>query len=94
MATFCFMRHGQMDVSMAGKQFYKGFAYNMMTLSEKGVGTLMQYVLGVVHPENGKIEEVCYGQKKISAGLKIQDERKWVLCYTGCNIGKEGFWME
>ncbi len=41
MATFCFMRHGQMDVSMAGKQFYKGFAYNMMTLSEKGVGTLM-----------------------------------------------------
>ena len=37
MATFCFMRHGQMDVSMAGKQFYKGFAYNMMTLSEKGI---------------------------------------------------------
>ena len=37
MATFYFIRHGQMDTSMAGKKFYKGFAYNMMTLSEKGI---------------------------------------------------------
>ena len=37
MATFYFIRHGQMDTSMAEKKFYKGFAYNMMTLSEKGI---------------------------------------------------------
>ena len=30
MAVFYFIRHGQMDTSMAGKKFYKGFAYNMM----------------------------------------------------------------
>lgn len=40
MAAFYFIRHGQMDVSMAGKKFYKGFAYNMMTLSEKGIGQI------------------------------------------------------
>ena len=37
MAVFYFIRHGQMDVSMTEKKFYKGFAYNMMTLSEKGI---------------------------------------------------------
>ena len=37
MAVFYFIRHGEMDASMAGKKFYKGFAYNMMTLSEKGI---------------------------------------------------------
>lgn len=37
MTTFYFVRHGQMDTSMAGKKFYKGFSYNMMTLSEKGI---------------------------------------------------------
>ena len=37
MAVFYFIRHGEMDASMAGKNFYKGFAYNMMTLSEKGI---------------------------------------------------------
>ena len=37
MATFYFIRHGQMDMSMAEKKFYKGFAFNMMTLSEKGM---------------------------------------------------------
>ena len=37
MAVFYFIRHGQMDASMTEKKFYKGFAYNMMTLSEKGI---------------------------------------------------------
>lgn len=37
MTTFYFVRHGQMDTSMAGQKFYKGFSYNMMTLSEKGI---------------------------------------------------------
>ena len=37
MSTFYFIRHGQMDTSMAGEKFYKGFSYNMMTLSEKGI---------------------------------------------------------
>lgn len=38
MTTFYCVRHGQMDTSMAGKKFYKDFSYNMMTLSEKGIG--------------------------------------------------------
>lgn len=42
MATFYFVRHGQMDTSMAGKKFYKDFSYNMMTLSEKGVGQIKE----------------------------------------------------
>ena len=33
MTTFYFIRHGQMDTAMAGEKFYKGFGYNMMTLS-------------------------------------------------------------
>lgn len=37
MSIFYFIRHGQMDISMAGKKFYKDFAYNMMTLSEEGI---------------------------------------------------------
>lgn len=40
MAVFYFIRHGQMDGSMAGRKFYKGFAYNMMTLSEKGIAQI------------------------------------------------------
>ena len=31
-----------MDNSMAGKKFYKGFAYNMMTLSEKGISQIYE----------------------------------------------------
>lgn len=50
MTTFYFIRHGQMDTSMAGQKFYKGFAFNMMTLSEKGIE----------HPENGQIEALVY----------------------------------
>ena len=36
MATFYFIRHGEMDTTMAGRKFYKDFGHNMMTLSEKG----------------------------------------------------------
>ena len=32
MTAFYFICHGQMDISMADKKFYKGFTYNMMTL--------------------------------------------------------------
>ena len=42
MAIFYFVRHGQMDMSMAGEKFYKGFAVNMMTLSEKGVNQILE----------------------------------------------------
>ena len=42
MTRFYFIRHGQMDNSMAGKKFYKGFSYNMMTLSEKGVKQIVE----------------------------------------------------
>ena len=37
MAVFYFIRHGEIDAAMAGKKFYKEFAYNMLTLSQKGI---------------------------------------------------------
>lgn len=40
MATFYFIRHGEMDTTMAGRKFYKGFGHNMMTLSEKGIAQI------------------------------------------------------
>jgi broad specificity phosphatase PhoE len=42
MTTFYFIRHGQMDMSMAGEKFYKDFAFNMMTLSEKGISQIVE----------------------------------------------------
>lgn len=42
MTKFYFIRHGHMDSSMAGQKFYKGFAYNMMTLSEKGIAQIRE----------------------------------------------------
>lgn len=40
MTTFYFIRHGEMDTTMAGRKFYKGFSHNMMTLSEKGISQI------------------------------------------------------
>lgn len=40
MTTFYFIRHGEMDTTMAGRKFYKEFSYNMMTLSEKGISQI------------------------------------------------------
>lgn len=40
MTTFYFIRHGEMDTTMAGRKFYKGFSHNMMTLSEKGIAQI------------------------------------------------------
>lgn len=45
MTTFCFVRHGQMDTSEGDTGFYKGFAWNMQTLSEKGVDQIKQTAL-------------------------------------------------
>ena len=42
MTKFYFIRHGHMDTSMEGQKFYKGFSYNMMTLSEKGIGQIKE----------------------------------------------------
>ena len=42
MTKFYFIRHGQMDNSMVGEKFYKGFSYHMMTLSEKGISQIYE----------------------------------------------------
>ena len=42
MTTFYFVRHGQMDTSMAGNKFYKDFSYNMITLSKKGINQIKE----------------------------------------------------
>lgn len=36
MAQFCFIRHGQMSTAEGGTAFYRGFAWNMQTLSPLG----------------------------------------------------------
>ena len=42
MTKFYFIRHGEMDDSMAGQKFYKGFSFNMLTLSEKGIQQIVE----------------------------------------------------
>ena len=47
MTTFYFVRHGQMDTSMAGNKFYKGFSYNMIPLSEKACYGCFEKIYGI-----------------------------------------------
>lgn len=42
MTRFYFIRHGEMDYSMAEQKFYKGFSFNMLPLSEKGIQQIIE----------------------------------------------------
>ena len=88
MATFYFIRHGQMDTSMAEKKFYKGFAYNMMTLSEKGIeqihetakdNRLQNAELIITSPYGRAIHSAAILSKDINIEMRVEtDLHEWL----------------
>lgn len=73
MSVFYFIRHGQMDVSMAGKKFYKGFAYNMLTLSEKGIRQIHEAASDSRLQNAERIITSPYGRALQSAAILSKD---------------------
>ena len=88
MAVFYFIRHGQMDVSMAGKKFYKGFAYNMLTLSEKGIqqihetaadGRLQNAELIITSPYGRALHSAAILSKELNLEMRVEtDLHEWL----------------
>lgn len=88
MATFYFIRHGQMDMSMANKKFYKGFAYNMMTLSEKGIeqihetakdSRLQDAELIITSPFGRAMHSAAILSKDINVEMRVEtDLHEWL----------------
>ncbi len=88
MAVFYFIRHGQMDTSMAGKKFYKGFAYNMMPLSEKGArqiheaakdGRLQDAELIITSPYGRAMHSAAILSKDLHIEMKVEtDLHEWL----------------
>ncbi len=88
MATFYFIRHGQMDTSMAGKKFYKGFAYNMMTLSEKGIeqiheaakdSRLRNAELAITSPYGRAMHSAAILSKELDIEMRVEtDLHEWL----------------
>ena len=88
MTTFYFVRHGQMDTSMAGKKFYKDFSYNMMTLSEKGVGQIKETAkdvrlanaqLIIASPFGRTMHSAAILSKELNIGMRVEtDLHEWL----------------
>lgn len=88
MATFYFIRHGQMDTSMAGEKFYKGFSYNMMTLSEKGINQiyetakdkrLLDAELIIVSPYGRTMHSAAILSKELNVEMRVEtDLHEWL----------------
>ncbi len=88
MTTFYFVRHGQMDTSMAGKKFYKGFSYNMMTLSEKGINQIKETAkdarlakaqLIIASPFGRTLHSAAILSKELNLDMQIEtDLHEWL----------------
>ena len=88
MTTFYFIRHGQMDTSMAGVKFYKGFSYNMMTLSEKGMDQikktskderLANAELIIASPFGRTMHSAAILSKELNIDMKVEtDLHEWL----------------
>ena len=88
MSTFYFIRHGQLDTSMAGEKFYKGFAYNMMTLSEKGIqqiheaakdGRLRNAKLIITSPYGRALHSAAILSKDLNIEMRVEaDLHEWL----------------
>lgn len=81
MAVFYFVRHGQMDAPMAGKKFYKDFAYNMITLSEQGIkqihetakdGRLQNAELIITSPYGRALHSAAILSKDLSIEMRVE----------------------
>jgi len=69
MATFCFIRHGQMDTSEGDTGFYRGFAWNMQTLSPLGQEQIRQAAEDPVLQGADLIIASPYGRTMHSAAI-------------------------
>ncbi|MEZ3444454.1 MAG: histidine phosphatase family protein [Lachnospiraceae bacterium] len=88
MTTFYFIRHGQMDTSMAGEKFYKGFAFNMMTLSENGIeqihetakdGRLRSAELIITSPFGRAMHSAAILSRDLNLELRVEtDLHEWL----------------
>ena len=88
MSIFYFVRHGQMDASMAGKKYYKGFAYNMMTLSEKGIrqihetakdSRLKNAELIITSPYGRALHSAAILSKELNIEMRVEtDLHEWL----------------
>lgn len=88
MAVFYFIRHGQMDTSMAGKKFYKGFSYNMLTLSEKGIRQIHETAkdrrlqnaeLIITSPYGRAMHSAAVLSKELNIEMKVEtDLHEWL----------------
>lgn len=88
MATFYFVRHGQMDASMAGKKFYKDFSYNMMTLSEKGIRQIKETAkdarlanaeLIIASPFGRTLHSAAILSKELNLDMRVEtDLHEWL----------------
>ena len=88
MTTFYFVRHGQMDTTMAGKKFYKDFSYNMMTLSEKGIGQIKETAkdvrlanaeLIIASPFGRTLHSAAILSKELNIDMKVEtDLHEWL----------------
>ena len=88
MTTFYFVRHGQMDASMAGKKFYKDFSYNMMTLSEKGIAQIKETAkdmrlanaeMIIASPFGRALHSAAILSKELNIDMKVEtDLHEWL----------------
>ena len=88
MAKFYFIRHGEMDFSMEGEKFYKGFAYNMITLSEVGVEQinetakderLLDADLIITSPFGRTMHSAAILSKQLNVDMRVEtDLHEWM----------------
>lgn len=88
MTKFYFIRHGHMDTSMAGQKFYKGFSYNMMTLSEKGIAQIYEASkneilkdaeLIITSPFGRTMHSAAIISKELNLDMKVEtDLHEWM----------------
>ena len=69
MTTFCFIRHGEMDASLGNTGFYRGFAWNMQTLTEKGAEQIRETAEDPVLHDAELIVTSPYGRALHSAAI-------------------------
>ena len=88
MTRFYFVRHGKMDDSMEGKLFFRDFAINMQTLSEKGIAQIKDTAKDPRLQDADIIISSAYGRalhsaailsKELNIDIKVEPElHEWV----------------
>lgn len=88
MAVFYFIRHGEIDVAMAGKKFYKKFAYNMLTLSQKGIEQIRKTAMDarlanaeliITSPFGRALHSAAILSKELQVELRVEtDLHEWL----------------